>query len=163
MTRDSEIPSGTFDAGENTSEHPLSPPNSGGPSSASDMERRVATRHPLVHFVWFKLIEDDQAKTQDSPEGIAKLADISETGVGLHVTTPIPVGKTAFIEIVTKKFSLSCIGQIVYARKANEKYHRIGIHFTIVPPNDRLLLSRFLATTGEEQRGVSASYREDRG
>ena len=148
MTDDAKIPPGSSGAQADWGKDPLPGPESGPPASLSDDERRRASRYALVHFVWFKVVEDDPGKTAGSLEGICKIEDLSETGMGLFATVQVPVGRNAFFEIVTRHFSLSCMGRFVYSRKVDERYNRVGVRFSIVPPNDRLLLSQYF--TNEE-------------
>jgi len=150
MTDDAKIPPGSSGARADWGKDPLPGPESGPPASISEEERRRALRYSLIHFVWFKVVEEDPARTEESLDGICKIEDVSETGMGLFATVEVPVGKTAFFEIVTRHFSLSCVGRFVYCRKVDERYHRVGVRFSIVPPNDRLLLSQYFANEEEE-------------
>jgi len=144
MISDSDMPSSS--SGENRRDRTKSSSIAavGKPSTSTGAERREAARHAITQFVWFKVIEEDPDKTKESQEGISKMCDISETGVGLYTTTPIGVGKTAFVEIRMGDFNISGVGQVAYSRKADERYYRIGIRLTIVPPNDRFLLGQFI-------------------
>jgi c-di-GMP-binding flagellar brake protein YcgR len=109
---------------------------------ASNINRRKAERHPIINFVWYKVLENNSEKLAKSPEGISKMCDISATGIGLYVTEIVPVGKNVFMEVIADKFNLSMIGEIVHSRVEEDGYFRLGISFVVVPPNDRLLLSR---------------------
>ena len=151
MADNSKIPPGSSGVKVNWGKDPLPRPESGPPNSISEEERRRASRYALVHFVWFKVVEDDLEKTGASLEGICKISDISETGMGLYATVQVPVGKRAFFEIVTRHFNLSCVGEVVHSSKANERYYRVGVRFSIVPPNDRLLLSQYFAGEPEDE------------
>lgn len=111
----------------------------------SEGDRRVATRHITVKFVWYKVLPLKPDGEDFPNEGISKTCDISETGMGLHVPRGLPIGRQIFIEINTKEFNLSAVGTIIYSRATMEGYHRVGVHFIVIPPNDRLLLSKHLS------------------
>jgi hypothetical protein len=143
MIQDSKRPSNFSGTEEREGRVPLSETGTSLPNSESDEDRRRANRYRLIHLVWFKIIEKDASENRTSLDGICKIADISETGMGLYSAVPVPEKKMAFFEIVTKDFSISCVGEIVYARKADDRYYRIGVRFAVVPPNDRLLLSEY--------------------
>jgi hypothetical protein len=149
MKGEPKIPPGSSERGVEWGKEPLPRPDSNPPTDTSEAERRRASRYALVHFVWFKVVEDEPGKVEESLEGICKIADVSETGMGLYATAPMPVGKTAFFEIVTRHFSLSCVGKFVYSRKADDRYYRVGVRFAIVPPNDRLLLGQYFSSDEE--------------
>jgi len=118
--------------------------------SVSAADRRVASRHTTVNFVWYKVLRLESDGEKFPNEGISKTCDISETGIGLHVPRALPIGRVIFVEIATKEFNLSVIGKIVYSKPTIEGYHRVGVHFTIVPPNDRLLLMRHFGSHEED-------------
>jgi hypothetical protein len=110
--------------------------------SVSAADRRIASRYSTVKFVWYRILKLESNGENFPNEGISKTCDISETGIGLHAPRALPVGRMVFVEIATTEFNLSAIGKIIYSKPTTEGYHRIGVHFTIVPPNDRLLLMR---------------------
>jgi hypothetical protein len=116
-------------------------------AGASGIENRLAARHTTVNFIWYKIIEDSDDSKQ-SDEGISKSSDISETGVGMLVTRLIPKGKKVFVEIATKDFNISAVGQIVYTKYEGEGFYRVGIQFLAVPPNDLLLLKKHFGKHG---------------
>lgn len=109
-------------------------------ASIKSEERRIAKRHSLVRFVWYKVLTNEFDQLESSLEGISKSCDISETGVGLYTTSPIPIGTPVFLEIATLKFNISCIGKVAYSRQSENNYFRIGVRFVLLPPNDRILL-----------------------
>ncbi len=111
-------------------------------------DRREATRHILVNLMWYKILDDESGETGPSGEGISKSRDISETGVGIYVTRPMPVGKNIFIELAVKDFSLSALGKIVYSTPTSDGYHRVGIKFVVVPPKEHLLLIKRFGKVG---------------
>ncbi len=152
MKDDSKIAGKASQERADWGKEPLPRPESGPPAGISDDERRRAARYALVHFVWFKVLKEETDSTGDSLEAICKISDVSETGMGLYATVAVPVGKRAFFEIVTRHFSLSCVGRFVYSSKANERYYRVGVRFSIVPPNDRLLLSQYFAGEPEDEQ-----------
>jgi hypothetical protein len=117
-------------------------------------ERRIAKRHSLVRFVWYKVLTNEFDQLESSLEGISKSCDISETGVGLHTTSPISIDTPVFLEIATLKFNISCIGKVAYSRKSENSYFRIGVRFVLLPPNDRVLLV--------EHFGINREHLEDR-
>jgi hypothetical protein len=110
--------------------------------SVSATDRRIASRYSTVKFVWYRILRLESDGEKLPSEGISKTCDISETGIGLHAPRALPVGRMIFVEIATTEFNLSAIGHIVYSKPTAEGYHRIGVHFTIIPPNDRLLLMK---------------------
>ena len=118
--------------------------------SVSAADRRVASRYSTVKFVWYQVLKMESDGEDFPSEGISKTCDISETGIGLHAPRALPVGRIIFLEIATTEFNLSAIGKIIYSRPTTEGYHRVGVHFTIVPPNDRLLLMRYFGNHEED-------------
>ena len=118
--------------------------------SVSAADRRVASRHSTVKFVWYRVLSLESDGEDFPSEGISKTCDISETGIGLHAPRALPVGRIIFLEIATTEFNLSAIGKIIYSRPTTEGYHRVGVHLTIVPPNDRLLLMRHFRSHDED-------------
>jgi hypothetical protein len=110
--------------------------------SVSEGDRRVAIRHITVKFVWYKVLPQESDGEDFPNEGISKTCDISETGIGLHVPRGLPLGRQIFIEINTKEFNLSAVGKIIYSKATMEGYHRVGVHFVVIPPNDLLLLKK---------------------
>jgi hypothetical protein len=117
--------------------------------SVSAADRRVASRHSTVKFVWYRVLSLESDGEDFPSEGISKTCDISETGIGLHAPRALPVGRIIFLEIATTEFNLSAIGKIIYSRPTTEGYHRVGVHLTIIPPNDRLLLMRHFKSHDE--------------
>jgi hypothetical protein len=83
-------------------------------------------------------------------EGISKTCDLSEIGIGLHTPQALPIGRMIFVEIAMQEFNLSAIGKILYSKPTTEGYHRVGVRFTIVPPNDRMLLMRHFGSHEED-------------
>jgi hypothetical protein len=114
--------------------------------------QRREERHPLVRFIWYKLIDDLDRRelpsaeeadwAREKNEGIAHSCDISMGGVGLTIAYPYPVGARVFIEIAAGSFNISAVGMVVYIRPKGEKQYRVGIQFLVVPPNDRVLLRK---------------------
>lgn len=112
--------------------------------------QRREDRHPLVRFIWYKLIDEleeppskEEADwAQEKNEGIAHSCDISMGGVGITITYPYPVGARVFIEIAAGSFNISAVGMVVYINPKGDKQYRVGIQFLVVPPNDRVLLRK---------------------
>jgi hypothetical protein len=105
-----------------------------------DPERRAADRHPVVALVWYCLLGPDSGQSGPYLDGLAKSTDVSVTGIGFYSTTPLPEGERIFIEITIRRVSISCVGRIVHCRESQGGRYRIGIHFLVIPPNDRFLL-----------------------
>jgi hypothetical protein len=114
-------------------------------------DNRQYQRRPVVRFIWYKLLEDDNETSEYNSEGISKTCDISSSGIGIYVTTELPLGKLIFIEVAAHEFGISAVGKITNVRPSAKKYFRVGIHFTIVPPNDRLKLGEFLGSHGKDK------------
>jgi c-di-GMP-binding flagellar brake protein YcgR len=110
----------------------------------SGHERRSSPRVPLVRFIWYKVIKEEQQANEESREGISRMCDLSRTGVGIYVTQPIDAGKRVFLEVATTKENLSALGQVVNTRPTDDGLYRVGIHFIAIPPNDRLALDNLL-------------------
>ena len=108
------------------------------------VERRRAKRHAAVDFVWYKVLPAEGEDPASSPEGVSKMCDISKTGIGIYATQRLPLGSAVFIELGANKFSMSAVGTVVSEIKIKENYYRTGIHFKIIPPNDRMTLAKFM-------------------
>ncbi len=115
--------------------------------SAVRIERRRYRRHSAVDFVWYKVVPETGGELADSAEGLSNMCDISKTGIGLYVTQSFALGTMVFLELSGKKLSLSAVGEVVSEIRIRENYYRTGIHFKIMPPNDRMTLNSF---TGEK-------------
>ncbi len=113
-------------------------------------DERTAPRKDLVQLVWYKVLDVDPEGMDPAPEGISKMCDISATGIGLQVTHPLPIGNFIFTEISTRSFTLSAVGRIVYSRLEEGGLFRIGIHFLVIPPNDRWYLFKFFKGDGKD-------------
>ena len=112
-------------------------------------ERRQAARHPIIDFVWYKIIDENMEATDIESEGVSKMCDISRTGIGIYVTRKLPLHKLIFIELAANRIRLSAVGQIVNVREINEGSYRMGIRFLIIPPNDRLAMAKFWKDDGK--------------
>lgn len=105
-------------------------------------ERRQAPRLNLVNFVWFHVLGQ-------AIEGVGKMVDISTTGIGIEVTRAIAKGQQVFLEIVTRRFNLSVLGEVMFSKSIEGGAHRVGIQFTVVQPNNRLILKELAAGVDE--------------
>ncbi len=83
-------------------------------------DRRRHDRRPAVRFIWYKLVKEDIEETKYTTEGISKMCDLSSSGMGIYVTSELPVGELIFIEMAAKEFGMSAIGEIVNVRKSDE-------------------------------------------
>ncbi len=113
----------------------------------SGIDNRLATRHPTVNFIWYKIIDGSDDGKQPV-EGISKSSDISESGVGMMVTRLIPKGTTVFVEVATRDFNISAVGKVVYTKYEGEGFYRAGVVFLAIPPNDLLLLKKHFGKNG---------------
>jgi c-di-GMP-binding flagellar brake protein YcgR len=102
-------------------------------------ERRQSPRYFSTNFTWFKIID---STGQDSTEGISKSFDISLTGIGLHHSQGLSSGKYIFLEIVRKAACICVAGKIVYSKKENDNFFRVGVEFVVVPPNSKVQLKK---------------------
>ena len=73
------------------------------------------------------------------------MCDLSETGIGLHLTQPLSVGELIFIEIASGKLNLSAVGRVIHQKATANGRYRIGVRFEVVPPNDRMALAKYFA------------------
>jgi len=108
------------------------------------IELRTAERLPSVHFVWYRILEGKEGLDSPQAEGICKMDNISETGVGLYALEPLPAGKSVFVEIAATRFNVSAIGKVIYCGEMENGYHRVGIEFRAVSPAHRMLLKTWL-------------------
>jgi hypothetical protein len=116
----------------------------------SGRERRCSVRLPVITLVWYKTVESEWSDSGSAIEGVSKMCDISHNGVGLLVTQDLPLGKFVFLEVTGQKFNVSGVGVVVYKTREGKKYWRIGIRFTIIPPNDKIILDRFIQTHDQD-------------
>ena len=114
----------------------------------SGSERRSSERISLVRFIWYKVIDEERQAGDESQEGISRMCDISTTGVGIYVAQPIAAGKRVFLEVSTTGENLSAVGQVANSRPTAEGLYRVGIHFIVIPPNDRFALDNLLGRDG---------------
>ncbi len=120
------------------------------PITTSSLDRRSSKRHSAVDFVWYKVLKEKGSEQYSSLEGVSKMCDISKTGIGIYVTQKLPVGQYVFLELAANKLNLSAVGEIVSDIRIKENYYRVGIRFTIIPPNDRMTLTTVLKENEKE-------------
>lgn len=110
-------------------------------------ERRKLMRHPMVSLVWYRIVEDVDILETKELEGISKMCDISQSGLGLYTPREIQKDKLVFLEVNTKTDgNFSAVGRVVNVSKVDETYYRIGVRFIVVPPNDHLLLRKLFGS-----------------
>jgi len=114
------------------------------PTDDTGPHQRTAQRKPIVAFVWYRVVDDNADGDADVSEGIARSCDVSQGGVGIFTSRPLPTKARVFLEIATAVGNISAVGTITHCSQADDDYHRSGIHIEIVPPNDRALLARLL-------------------
>jgi c-di-GMP-binding flagellar brake protein YcgR len=102
------------------------------------MDRRRHERQVINTFVWYKILSEDP----DSVEGIARSFDISEGGIAMVLSKPLPMEAKVFLEIGVGSLRLSAVGRIVHVKTQGDRYF-IGIEFQLLPPNDRIQLQRY--------------------
>jgi len=119
------------------------------PTNKEGRERRRSIRLPVINLVWYKTVESEWSDSGAAVEGVSKMCDISHNGVGLLTTQDLPLGKFVFLEVMGQKFNVSGVGVVVFRTKQGKNFWRIGIRFTIMPPNDKVVLDRFIQ--GHEQ------------
>jgi hypothetical protein len=102
----------------------------------------------VVALVWFcRLGKGEDFESQG--DGLAKTADLSATGVGFDANESITTGEKIFLEISVTKASISCVGQVVYCRPLPGGRFRIGVHFLVMPPNDRFIFRTHFTRRGK--------------
>ena len=107
-------------------------------------DKREDVRHPVINFVWYKLLEGTKQGIIESPEGVSQMCDISPAGIGLYVAQDIPIGSLMFLEVILNKMHIGIIGEVAHSRNEKEGYYRVGINFLVIPPNNRLRLHKYL-------------------
>ena len=115
-------------------------------TEAPSREQRMAVRYKTVDLTWFKTL---RVQPEKSVEGVSKMCDLSETGIGLFLTQPLTVGELVFIEIASGKLRMSAVGRVVHQRETSPRRYRVGVNFEVVPPNDRMALASFFQRLSE--------------
>ncbi len=110
---------------------------------SNDSGERVASRHELATFVWYKIVGSSDGT--DTCEGMARSCDASRSGIGLVTSRALPLGARLFVEIVVPEGNLSVVGTIVHCSSQPDGLFRVGVRLEIVPPNDRQTLARMVA------------------
>ena len=111
-------------------------------------DKRTSVRYHIVDLTWYKTLD---VHSETDSEGISKMCDLSETGIGLHLTQPLAIGELIFIEVASGKLNLSAVGRIIHQQGAEKGRYRIGVRFEVVPPNDRMALAKYFAKRGGTQ------------
>jgi hypothetical protein len=112
--------------------------------SVAGVDRRSTRRHAYRQLVWFKIMGEAADLAGDCLEGVSRSSDISTSGLGLVSSVPMPVGKSVFVEIPGRGFKFSAMGRVVYSCPLDGKFHRVGIRFSVIPPNSRVDLDRLI-------------------
>ena len=111
----------------------------------SQHESRRARRQSFITFVWYKCVGADGQHDAEGEEGLARSCDISEGGLGLVTSRPLPTGARLFVEITSRLGSLSLVARVTYCRPGSSAgTHHVGLDVEIVPPNDRKTLEQLL-------------------
>jgi hypothetical protein len=91
---------------------------------------RRAPRNQHICLAWVQALGDDLAVRVD---GIARVMDLSSTGVGLVCAVPFEPGQRLTVELlVVANLRLKAEGQVVHVTPS-ETGHRIGIAFAAAP------------------------------
>lgn len=101
-------------------------------------------RKPVVAFVWYKVISGIAGAEPANFSGLARSSDLSDGGIGIVTPEHLPLGVRIFLEIATAVGNVSAVGAVMHCSEEEQGYFRSGIQIEIVPPNDRILLTRLL-------------------
>jgi c-di-GMP-binding flagellar brake protein YcgR len=104
------------------------------------LDRRTARRVQLLKLAWFCTVDTEAA---NKAEGLAQSCDVSLSGVGMRVAQTVRVGTRVFIEIVSRDLCLSALGVVMRSIAVENGQTLLGIQFEVVPPNDRMSLTRY--------------------
>ncbi len=113
-------------------------------TDGGERPQRRAQRKPIVVFVWYKLISSVAGGEPANASGIARSCDVSDGGIGIVTSEHLPLGVRVFVEIATAVGNVSIVGAVMHCSEVERGYFRSGIQIEIVPPNDRVLLTRLL-------------------
>ena len=97
--------------------------------------KRAAPRHEYINFAWYKRV-DDGANELD--EGVARSCDVSDAGVGMVVTRPMPGAAKVFLELIGRAGSISAVGTVMHCSDLGNGCFRVGIRIDSIPPTDEL-------------------------
>ena len=108
----------------------------------TDKEARKEERHEIISFIWFKSIPTSPDVA--SVEGIARTSDLSNAGLGIVTNQAIAIGTWLFVEIRTRRGSISAVACAMHERRMDDGRHRTGLSLVVVPPEDRQRLALLL-------------------
>jgi hypothetical protein len=111
------------------------------PESRDQDEHRAEPRHGYVHFAWYKRIDSSE---KDGEEGVARSCDVSEGGVGMITSRPLPAGARLFIELICRDGRVAAIGTVAHADEAGNGCYRIGIRMEIFSPSAQLVWAQLV-------------------
>jgi hypothetical protein len=110
-------------------------------ATEADPEQRRAARHVFITFAWYKRIDD--AALHDE-EGVARSCDVSEDGVGIVTSRPLPVSARLFLELIAGTTRLSALGRVVHSAVLPNGHFRLGVRIESVPPTCKLAWQRLI-------------------
>lgn len=97
-------------------------------------EARSHPRRRLVTFAWYKRIDD---YAMDEEEGVAQSCDVSQGGLGIVTSRPIPARSRVLIELVTEGYRLCVVGSVAFCTSLGDERYRLGVKMSFVPPTQR--------------------------
>ncbi len=101
---------------------------------------RSARRYRKASLVWYHVL--DRAAGDEVHEGLGAGFDISRSGFGITTPRPVPLGARMFVHLRCREFELTAIAQVMRVRLVDASQCEIGLQLTVVPPDQRALLSR---------------------
>jgi CheY-like chemotaxis protein len=110
------------------------------------VEQRASPRRRISSMVWYRPIGD--AGSAPRPAGLGRSLDLSETGVGLMLTRPLPVREKFLLEIskpARPRAQLRAVVEVRHSSEAAGGFYRVGMRILAIPPGDELTLRRLLA------------------
>jgi hypothetical protein len=88
-------------------------------------------------MAWYRLLDGDR-------EGIAHSYDVSASGVSVMLPYPLEKSRRLFIELTGRELNISAVVEVAHSLPQGE-FFRVGARFVVIPPNDRILLTQWLA------------------
>lgn len=99
------------------------------------LDKRQKPRHEYINFAWYKRVDN---AAEESDQGVARSCDVSDGGVGMIVTRPLPEAARLFLELISRAGRISAIGTVMHCADAGHGCFRVGIRIDTVPPTDEL-------------------------
>lgn len=99
------------------------------------LDQRRTPRHEYINFGWYKRIDSG---ARDAEQGVARSCDVSDSGVGMILTRPLPKAAQLFLELIGRAGSISAIGTVMHCADVGNGCFRVGIRIDSIPPTDEL-------------------------